>query len=75
MTKDVVQMGRRPWTSLANVPPAAQPAADIAHKLELLEELPYDEVGLCRHADFLDLCRGGHVETTGEVHERRLARA
>lgn len=45
---------------------------DQPYKLELLEELPDDEVGLCQHADFLDLCRGGHVKTTGEVPEFKL---
>lgn len=45
---------------------------DQPFKLELLEELEGEEVGLCQHADFLDLCRGGHVETTGEVPAFKL---
>jgi threonyl-tRNA synthetase len=45
---------------------------DQPFKLELLEELEGEEVGLCQHADFLDLCRGGHVETTGEVPDFKL---
>jgi threonyl-tRNA synthetase len=45
---------------------------DQPYKLDLLEELPDDGVGLCQHADFLDLCRGGHVDKTGEVPAFKL---
>ena len=42
---------------------------DQPFKLELIDEFsPHgDPVGLCTHAGFTDLCRGGHVGNTGEI--------
>jgi threonyl-tRNA synthetase len=40
---------------------------DNPFKLELIEGIPGDTVGLSRQGDFYDLCRGGHVATTGEL--------
>jgi threonyl-tRNA synthetase len=38
------------------------------YKLELLEELPEeDEISVYEHGDFVDLCRGPHVERTGDI--------
>ena len=34
-------------------------------KLELIEGIPGDTVGFSRQGDFYDLCRGGHVASTG----------
>src|SRR4030042_6702061 len=36
------------------------------YKLELLEEIADDKVGVYEQGDFIDLCRGAHVTTTGE---------
>jgi threonyl-tRNA synthetase len=36
-------------------------------KLELINDIPGDTVGLAEQADFYDLCRGGHVASTGEI--------
>lgn len=36
-------------------------------KLELIDGIPGDTVGLSRQGDFYDLCRGGHVATTGQL--------
>jgi len=36
-------------------------------KLELLQELADNNITQCTHAGFTDLCRGGHVNNTGEV--------
>ena len=42
-------------------------------KLELIEELPEDEVlTIYRHGDFVDLCRGPHVEHTGRIKAFKL---
>jgi threonyl-tRNA synthetase len=41
--------------------------ADNPFKLELIEGIPGDTVGLSRQAEFKDLCRGGHVDTTGKL--------
>lgn len=36
-------------------------------KLELIDQIPGDTVGLARQGDFYDLCKGGHVANTKEV--------
>lgn len=41
-------------------------------KLELIEGIPEDTVGLAEQGDFYDLCRGGHVKTTGELKAFKL---
>ena len=41
---------------------AAQP-----YKLELIDEIPDDKVGLYRQGSFVDLCRGPHVSSAGEI--------
>ena len=41
---------------------AAQP-----YKLELIDELPDEKVSLYRQGEFVDLCRGPHVSSTGEI--------
>ena len=35
-------------------------------KQELIDGIPGDTVGIARQGDFHDLCRGGHVESTGQ---------
>jgi threonyl-tRNA synthetase len=46
---------------------AAQP-----YKLELIDDIPDEKVGLYRQGDFVDLCQGPHVERTGQVAEFKL---
>lgn len=41
-------------------------------KLELIESIPGDTVGLSIQGDFKDLCRGGHVKSTGELKHIKL---
>lgn len=41
-------------------------------KLELIDNLPGDTVGLSTQGDFYDLCRGGHVKSTGELANFKL---
>ncbi len=41
-------------------------------KLELIEEIPGDTVGLSCQGDFCDLCKGGHVESTGKLKNFKL---
>lgn len=41
-------------------------------KLELIDEIPGDTVGLSVQGDFKDLCRGGHVASTGELKHFKL---
>ena len=49
---------------------------DNPFKLEILEGIPEDEdVTFCAHGDFEDLCRGGHVESTGQIKAVKLLSA
>lgn len=40
---------------------------DNQFKLELINDIPGDTVGISSQGDFFDLCKGGHVESTGEI--------
>jgi threonyl-tRNA synthetase len=42
------------------------------YKLELIEEIPEEKVGLYRQGNFLDLCRGPHVIATGQIKAFKL---
>ena len=42
------------------------------YKLELIDELDDDEVTVYRQGSFVDLCRGPHVESTGEIKAVKL---
>lgn len=46
--------------------------SDNPFKLELIEAIPGDTVGLAEQGDFYDLCRGGHVESTGQLKHFKL---
>ena len=42
-------------------------------KQEIIDDLPEGEmITTCRHGGFLDLCRGRHVESTGEISAFKL---
>ncbi|AEV31284.1 threonyl-tRNA synthetase [Owenweeksia hongkongensis DSM 17368] len=40
---------------------------DNPYKTELIENLTDGEITFCDHADFTDLCRGGHIPNTGFI--------
>jgi len=42
------------------------------YKLELIEEIDEDKVGVYRQGSFVDLCRGPHVTSTGEIKAFKL---
>jgi len=42
------------------------------YKLELLEEIPDDRVGIYEQGGFTDLCRGPHLASTGQIKAFRL---
>lgn len=42
------------------------------YKLEIIEDLEGDEVTVYRHGNFTDLCKGPHVDSTGEVKSFKL---
>lgn len=41
-------------------------------KLELIDEIPGDTVGLAHQGDFYDLCKGGHVASTADLANFKL---
>lgn len=41
-------------------------------KLELIDAIPGDTVGLAEQGNFYDLCKGGHVESTGQIKYFKL---
>ncbi len=45
---------------------------DNAFKLELIDGIDDETVGLARQGSFYDLCRGGHVATTDMLHHFKL---
>jgi threonyl-tRNA synthetase len=45
---------------------------DQPYKLELIDEIADEKVGLYRQGEFLDLCQGPHVERTGQVPAFKL---
>jgi len=45
-----------------------------SYKVELIENLPDAEVGIYQQDTFLDLCRGPHVENTGQIGPVKLMR-
>ncbi len=46
---------------------------DNPYKLEIIEGIPEGErLSFCSHGDFDDLCRGGHVASTGEIRAFKL---
>lgn len=42
------------------------------YKLELIEEIADDKVGVYRQGAFVDLCRGPHLSSTGEIKAFKL---
>ena len=41
-------------------------------KQELIDMIPGDTVGIAKQGDFVDLCKGGHVENTGHIKHFKL---
>jgi threonyl-tRNA synthetase len=44
------------------------------YKVELIDDLGVERVGIYRHGDFVDLCRGPHVGSTTEIGAVKLLR-
>ncbi len=42
------------------------------YKLELLDGLKGEEITFCKHGNFTDLCRGGHIQNTGIIKAVKL---
>ncbi len=45
---------------------------DNPFKLELIDQIPGDVVGIAQQGDFYDLCRGDHVQSTGQIKYFKL---
>ena len=45
---------------------------DEPYKVELIEEIPDSEVTIYSNGDFTDLCRGPHIDSTGQVKAFKL---
>ena len=45
---------------------------DEAYKVELLEEIPQEKVSLYQQGNFIDLCRGPHIPSTGFIKAFKL---
>ncbi len=73
MRREIKRNHRFVWTEVE--PGAAREQfAEQPFKLELIDEFSAEaeRVGVCTHADFTDLCRGGHVQTTRQIGPFRL---
>ena len=42
------------------------------YKVELIDNLTDGEITFCDHADFTDLCRGGHIPNTGLIKAAKI---
>ena len=73
MRKELKRNHRFIWSE-TSLDEARERFADQPYKLELIEQFSADadSVGLCAHAEFTDLCRGGHVQTTRQIGPFRL---
>ncbi len=46
--------------------------ASQPYKLELIDEIPDEKLGVYEQGNFVDLCRGPHVKSTGEIKAFKL---
>ena len=79
---DLVWLDQRMRTSIAGKHPFVMSSltkaeaearwADQPFKLDLLADIEEGNVTQCTHAAFTDLCRGGHVNDTGEIPAFKL---
>jgi threonyl-tRNA synthetase len=73
MRKEMRRNHRFVWEEVS-VADARQRFHDQPFKLELIDQFSADAdgLGICTHAEFTDLCRGGHVESTKQIGPFRL---
>ena len=73
MRKEMRRNHRFVWETIP-VDEARQRFADQPYKQELIDQFAGDstDLGICTHAEFTDLCRGGHVESTKQIGPFRL---
>ena len=73
MRKEMRRNHRFVWEEIS-VDEARRRFADQPFKQELIDQFSADsaELGICTHAEFTDLCRGGHVASTKQIGPFRL---
>ena len=73
MRKEMRRNHRFIWEEIP-VDEARRRFADQPYKQELIDQFSADsaDLGICSHAEFTDLCRGGHVESTRQIGPFRL---
>ena len=73
MRKEMGRNHRFAWEEIS-VDEARERFADQPLKQELIDQfsLESDRLGICTHAEFTDLCQGGHVESTRQIGPFRL---
>ena len=73
MRKEMRRNHRFIWEEIP-VEEARRRFADQPYKQELIDQFSADssDLGICSHAEFTDLCRGGHVESTRQIGPFRL---
>ncbi len=73
MRKEMRRNHRFIWDEIP-VAEARRRFADQPFKLELIDQFSAEseDLGICTHAEFTDLCRGGHVESTRQIGPFRL---
>ena len=73
MRKEMRRNHRFVWEEIS-VDEARERFRDQPFKQELIDQFSAGsaELGICTHAEFTDLCRGGHVESTKQIGPFRL---
>ena len=73
MRKEIRRNHKFVWDEVS-VDEARQRFHDQPFKQELIDQFSADsdQLGICTHAEFTDLCRGGHVESTKQIGPFRL---
>ena len=73
MRKEMRRNHRFVWEEVT-VGEARERFRDQPFKQELIDQFSADssKLGICTHAEFTDLCRGGHVESTRQIGPFRL---
>ncbi len=71
--KNIIKEGQPFERQVVSKEEAGRIFSDQPYKKELLDEIPEDEdVSLYRNSEFVDLCRGPHVDSTSRVKHFRL---
>ena len=70
--KEIVKANAAFTKTMVNKEEARKIFANQPYKLELMEELPGDEVTIYRQGNFTDMCRGPHIRYTAGIKAFKL---